>query len=64
MQKVCDKPLLRGLTIAQDGFDYGSSIFQLFSHEVLANLVDTLTLTQVSYFVFLEASAHNTLQCK
>lgn len=63
MQKVGDKQLLRGLAIVQDGFDYGSAIFQRFSHEVLANLVDTLTLTRVSCF-FLEASAHNTLQCK
>lgn len=38
MQKVGDKQLLRGLTTAQDGFDYGSAIFQRFSHEVLANL--------------------------
>lgn len=50
MQKVGAKRLLRGLAIAQDGFDYGSAIFQQFSHEVLANLVDTLT--QVFYFFF------------
>lgn len=63
MQKVGAKRLLRGLAIAQDGFDYGSAIFQQFSHEVLANLVDTLT--QVFYFFFfLEASALNTLQFK
>lgn len=50
MQKVGAKRLLRGLARAQDCYyaDYGSAIFQRFSHEVLANLVDTLT--QESYF--------------
>lgn len=61
MQKVGGEWLLRGLKIAQNDSDFGSSTFWLFSHDCLASFV--YSSAQVPFF-FLDALVLNIFQLK